>query len=219
MRRPSTIAALALLLGVLVLPGCVVGAIVGGAIESYKQESTHEIAAQYEGLAGKSFAVIVSADRQIQANHPTIEAELTRRISERIRENAGAAGFIPPGPLLAYLLNNPNWSAKPLGQLGEELKVDRLVFVDLYEFHLHEPGNQYVWAGVAEGTVGVIETDGPLPDDFAFQTTIRVGFPDGTGYGPMDYSAQQVASALLVRYVDRATWLFYAHQEDYYPDY
>ena len=220
MTRPrTTTAGLALLAAALVMPGCIIGAAVGGAIESYRQESTHEVAGQYEGLTGQSFAVIVAADRQIQANHPTIEAELTRRISERLKEHAGAAGYIPPDALLAYLLNNPNWSAQPLGQLAADLEVDRLIFVDLYEFHLHEAGNQYVWDGVAEGSVGVIEGDGPLPDDFAFQTTIRVGFPDGTGFGPMDFSGQQVASALLVRYVDRASWLFYAHQEDYYPKY
>ena len=53
----------------------------------------------------------------------------------------------------------------------------------------------------------------------AFQRAVRVAFPDGTAYGPDDYPRAVVSAALASRFVDRASWLFYEHEEPYYPEY
>ena len=97
--------------------------------------------------------------------------------------------------------------------------VDRLIYIDLYEYTLHEPGNSYLWAGAASGSVAVIEADSPYPDEFAFQLPVGVQFPDQMGFGPAELSKQQVSSVLSNRIIDRASWLFYEHEEDYYPEY
>jgi len=200
------------------LSGCAVAALVGGMAESYRESSTRTVEAQYLGLDGKSYAVIVNADRAIQAEHPELIAAMTDRINRRLHENTRATGFIPTSTLLAYLLNRPQWTALPLIELAEDLGVDRLVYVELYDYRLHEVGNSYLWDGLASGTVAVIETELGT-SDFAFERQVQVAFPDGSGYGPMDIPRQVVASALLARFVDRASWLFYDHQEPYYPDY
>lgn len=201
------------------LPGCVIGTLVGGAIENYKKDSTHAVEGEYDGLTGKSFAVIVSGDRSIEADHPGLIAALTDRISERLHANAGASGYIPARPLLAFLYDNPRWSSRPRGELAVELGVDRLVLVELQDYHLNDPGNQYLWDGVAAASVSVIETDSALPDEYAYTKFVQVKFPNKQGIGPTEMSRDVVSSALLSRLVDRTTWLFYTHQEPYYPEY
>lgn len=199
--------------------GCVLGTLMGGAIESYKRDSTHEVQAEYTGLAQHSFAVVVAGDRSIEADNPGLMAVLTDRISERLRQNAGATGSIMAAPLLAYLYDNPEWMSRPPAELAKDLGVDRLVLVELQEYRLNDPGNQYLWDGVAAATVNVIETDSPLPDEFAYTSLVQVKFPNKQGIGPAEMERNVVTSALIGRLVDRVTWLFYAHQEPYYPEY
>ena len=107
----------------------------------------------------------------------------------------------------------------PRGELAKELGVERLIVVEVIEYRLTEPGNQYLWDGVAAGTVGVIEADTSISDEFAFEKSVRVTFPDKQGYGPSDFSRQELTTALALRFLDRVTWPFYNHQEPYYPKY
>lgn len=218
-RTPIALAAALALLGVGLLSGCNLVGIVGVLGESYKRTSTRTVEAEYRGLEGRTFAVIVAADRAISGQHPALVPTLQTAMAERLRANAGAAGYVQPRMLMQFQADNPRWTAMSMGDLAEELGVDRLIFVDLKEFRLHEPGNAYLWAGATSATVGVLETDGPYRDDFAFRKAVAVKFPDDTGYGPEDYGSEYVATRLQTRIIDRVVWLFHDHQEPYYPDY
>lgn len=199
--------------------GCWVAPAVGGMIESYRMNSTRSVPAEYTGLQGKSFAVVVAADRSIQAQNPELVPLLVTRISERLRAESGASGYVPPGVMVTFMNQRPRWIAMTHSELAEELGVDRLVHVDLHEFRLNEPGNRYVWEGVAAASVGVAEMDSFAPDEFAFRREVRVGFPDGKGFTSSDFGGDLVKSRLINRITDRVTWLFYTHDEPYYPTY
>ncbi len=193
--------------------GCQILGFAAVGIQEAKANRPRKVDAQYKGLEGKSFAVVVAADRLVQAEHPGVVEELTIRITERLEQNSGASGRVPADRLLAYLYANPRWVAMPRGELAKQLGVDRLVMVELLEFRLNEPGNQYLWDGVAAATVGVIEADAPLPDEYVFERSIRMTYPDKQGFGQGDMSEDAVASVLMKRFVDRASWLFYTHEE------
>lgn len=195
------------------IPGCELLGVIGTA---YEESADHLVRAQYEGLKGKTYAVLVVSDRGIEADFPGITAEITTRINDRLADpkNAvGATGHIASKDLLKYLFNHPDSTIKPGGKLAEELGVDRIIRVDLYEFRVNDAGNQYVWDGAAAATVGVIERESITPDEYAFRSTHRVGFPDKSGITQTDISGQVVMSALVKRITDRVTWLFHDHQE------
>lgn len=209
----------ALVMAAVPLGGCWVGTMAGMMAESYKRTSDRPVEAEYRGLEGKTFAVVIAADRVIQADSPSLVPQLTNVISERLRAEAGASGYVP-GPIVLQLqYQNPRWEAMTYSELAQEFGVDRLIYIDLYEFRLFERGNSYLWDGQMAGVVGMVEADGSFPDEFAFSREVSVAFPDKKGYGPEDFTDQQVASVLLSRFVDRATWLFYDHREPFYPDY
>ena len=85
------------------------------------------------------------------------------------------------------------------------------------EFRLHEPGNQYLWRGAATAKVGVIESDGPVNDNFIFQEQVRTIFPiDERALGPAQLSEQTVQVKLSKKLIDRVSWLFYDHEEKNY---
>ncbi|RMD64601.1 MAG: hypothetical protein D6824_03765 [Planctomycetota bacterium] len=198
--------------------GCAIASLVGGMAESYRRTSKRTVEAEYPDLAGKRVAVVIAADRVVQAEQPGLLAHLTNAVASRLAANAGAL-VVPPAATLGYLYNHPRWPALPYSELAKALNAEALVVVDLYEYRLHEPGNVWLWEGRASANVGVVDTTGPLPDDFAFSKDVAVKFPDQSGYSRNDLSETQVRSVLTKRLVDRITWLFYDHKEDYYPEY
>lgn len=216
--RSARLLAAALLLST--LGGCQA---VGFMAESYKRSSTHEVKAEYTGLEGKSFAVVVTADRMIEADNPGIVDRVCVKVTERLSSPTNmprAAGFVPAKQVLRYLYDNPSWPARPLSELAKGLgDVQRLVYIELNEYRLHDPGNPYEWNGVTTVNVSVLELDGATPDTFVFEKPVTVRFPDKKGIGTDQIGADAVTSALSLRLIDRTSWLFHDHQEKYYPDY
>jgi len=196
--------------GVAASGGC---ELLGFLAVNYQENTPVKVEAEYEGLKGKSYAVFMVADRGIDANYPGLVPLMNSQINDRLREQAGASGWIPSQDLLAEIYNNPRWIAMPRGDLAKQLGVQRLIVVELQEFRLNDPGNQYLWEGRAAGLVSVLEADSATPDLYAFERPIDVKFPDKAGFGPQDLSGDVVSGALRKRFVDRACWLFYAHEE------
>ncbi len=214
---PGVIRAVLLLVTVTVLSNVMGGCALIGygavALEKQRRATPVNIDAEYTGLEGKAFAVVVAADRMVQADHPGVVEEMTARITEILEVQSGASGRVPANRLLAYLYENPRWVRMSRSELARDLGVQRLIFIDLIEYQLHDPGNQYLWRGVASGTVGVIEVESSLPDEFVYQKSIRIAFPEKDGFGPNDFTELQVTSILIDRFVKRASWLFFAHDE------
>ncbi len=213
MRRGRLLAAGLLALGAGVMgSGCQLGALVGGMAASAQRKGVTEVSAQYRGLEGTTFAVIVAADRVIEADHPTVVPDLTVTVTKRLEENAGAAGRVPHQGVLAYQATNPSWSLMSPEEIGREFGVDRVVYIELIEYRLHEPGNEYLWNGVAAGRVRVYEMDASIAEYAAFERSIQASFPDGTGFGPAQVPQRTVEVALASRFVDLTTELFYDHE-------
>jgi hypothetical protein len=199
--------------------GCVLGQLIGGMAESDLRHSKKDVDAKYLGLPGKSFVVVVAADRSVQADFPSVVGDITITVSEELRKHAGASGWVPPKDVLRYQYEHPGWSSEPLDKLAADFGAQRLIYIDLREYRLNDPGNAYLWAGVASGTVSVVEADGPIADQFEFQEPVSVKFPDQSGQGPQQIPPAVMQAALSRRFVDRAAWLFYLHEEPYYSEY
>ncbi|HYE61300.1 MAG TPA: hypothetical protein VD997_04830 [Phycisphaerales bacterium] len=213
---------LLLMLGVCaaVLPSCQA---VAAAEANRRRHSTHLVKADFTGLEGKTIAVVVAADRFIQSDHPDLVDYVTTNLTKRLSQSAirpNPSGYVPAKEVLTYLYDNPAWPSKPMTEIAKGLGgVERIVFVELSEFRLREPGNQYEWDGVASGTVAVVAVDSTTPDEYVYQKPITVRYPDGKGYGPEQVSMSAVMTELARRFVERTAWHFYDHEEPYEPKY
>lgn len=226
-RRPGPKLALAPVLLTLALamvacalvPGC---SLYGAISENARRGSNVKVEAKVDALAGKSFAVVVAADRATQAEHPGLVERITTQITERLSQPTNkpkAGGFVPAPQVLAFQYRNPSWSARSIQDLAQELGgVQRLVFIELSEYRLNEPGNAYEWSGSAVGSVAVYDTESAAETPIATET-VGVRFPDIAGIGPDQLSRAGVTTVLSSRFIDRASWLFYDHEEPYEAEY
>ena len=207
----------ALALSALAAGGCTLA---GFLAANYQENTPKKVKAEYEGLAGQSFTVVVRADRSILADFPGIADNISIRVNELLRLNLpetdggdGTTGYIPPVQQLDWLSNHPRWRSMMPSELGENLQVTRLVVIDLFTFRLHDPGNLYIWNGEASGTLRVFEIDSSLPDDAVFETQVRVVFPTQGGMTASEYTEVEVASVLLGWFSRRAAWSMFDHEE------
>jgi hypothetical protein len=201
------------LAALLLLGGCQAGQLLGGMIASSERQGKTEFKAKYSKLADKTFAVIVAADRSIQSEYPSAVTIITAEMSKRLAEHSGASGVLPAAEVLRYQSQHPGWVAKPLGELAQTLGVDRVVYVDLQDFSMTDPGNPYVYNGVASGTIHVAEAESEVAGEFAFGEPVRVKYPDMTGMSPAQIPRDEVYSELTRRFIERSAWLFYLHEE------
>lgn len=196
-----------------VVPACAIVGFAGAMYESYQLTGSTTFPAEYEGLRGRTYAVIVSTDRVIEAEHPGVVGYLTGRLNRLLYENAEPSYWIPTDRLLGYLYDRPSWNAIPRDELAQDLGVERLVVLDLAEFRTIESGNPYLWNGAAEGTLRVYESDSAAPSEPVLEATFRVTFPDGDAMLKERMPEELVMTELANRLSNRSAWLFYEHDE------
>ncbi|GJQ29804.1 MAG: hypothetical protein HBSAPP03_16880 [Phycisphaerae bacterium] len=220
MRQLSRVVVATAMLSIALLGGCQV---IGVAVENYRKDATRTIPAECVALQAKSFAAIVTADRAIQGDFPMLTEVLTAKVTERLSNPANlpaASGFVPARDVLRYIYENPSWGLRTKSDVARSLGgVDLIIVLELLEYRLHDPGNPYVWDAMASATMSVYDPTSPTPEIAVFEKPITVRFPDKRGMGPEDMNASLVSQALTLRLIDRATWLFYEHEEPYYPTY
>jgi hypothetical protein len=161
---------------------------------------------------------IDAPDYATLVEHPTVVGQITANVAVRIARHVKGATVLPPGEVLNWQYRTPQWRALAHGEVAKELGVDRLVYIDLYEYRLNPVGNSYLWDGVAGANIGVIEADGLAPDEFVYTTNVVERFPDQEGVGRESARREDIERGLLTLFVQRSSWLFYRHIEDKYPD-
>lgn len=207
-----------LLAGCIGLCGCIVARLVGGMAQNVEYSTLIEVHPAYAGLENKTVAVLVNADLATIYEHPEVALTIAANVSRLIRTNVPGARVLPAGAIADWQFRTTQWTAMPYGEIAEQLNADRLVLIDLYEYRLHPPGNQWLWEGVCTANVAVIERDGFDPDNYVDAFNIESRFPDVKGVGRDGAVAAQIRTGLLARFVERTAWLFYTHLEPKYPD-
>jgi hypothetical protein len=197
--------------------GCIAGA-VGAFGQQIERGKKLDVPAEYDGLDGKTVAVVVQADYATLVEHPLVVENVTKNVAARIARNVPKASVLAPIQVLEWQYRTPQWRALPYGEVARELGVDRLVWIDLYEYRLNPIGNSYLWDGAAGANLGVIEADGLAPDEFVFQKNILARFPEKEGIGRESARREQIEQGLLTLFIQRSSWIFYRHIEDKYPD-
>ena len=212
--------AIALIAAAMLLIGCELGKLVGGMAAANEDQMLVEVLPKYDGLQGHTVAVVVDVDMSTLYEYPYVAAKIATEVSARINESvADCRGKVqPPQAVINWQYRTPQWNALPLGELAQQLNVDRVVHIDVLEYHLNPPGNRWLWEGVCVARVGIIERDGIDPDVFSQTFDINTKFPTITGVGRESASEAAIQTGLLYSFVQKTGWLFYKHEEPKHPD-
>ena len=206
------------LLAPLALAACGTFGLASKVGEAIEVEKKVEVLAKYRGLENKTVAIVVNAERGVLYEHPTVVPNVAGNIALGIREHVSGVQVLDWRESLAWCYRTPSWTTLPLGEIAKELGVDRVVYVDIFEFRLNPVGNRWIWEGMAGANVAIIERDSLDPDAFSEEYSITVKFPDVKDLSRESATEQQIMTGLVAKFTQTVNKLFYDHLEDKYPN-
>lgn len=189
-----------------VLTGC------NGA-RSFTQEVI-DVKAQYLDLNNRSVAVVVSMSDYAEFKHPNAKQAISEEMVRRIKANVPGVTLTSPGEVLKWQRDNPYWTTRPPSMLIEQLKVERLVLVEIGEYRTHEPGDKHVLRGVISASVNIVEAEAADPDNFGASFTKHTMYPEPgeSKIGRVGDDEAVLEVRTQIRFCESAAGLFYDHQ-------
>jgi hypothetical protein len=170
------------------------------------------VQAEYRGLEGQSVAVLVSADEYIYFEHPKVVQTIGREVSARLASTLPGVRVTNPLQLAQFQRENPYWNTLPYGDLIKRLGVDRLVYLDLIRYTLHEPGNTNISRGVVSANLGVAQSDASEPNRFVYSTTLQSLYPESGVIGLLNADVKTIELATIRQFSQRLANLFRDHE-------
>lgn len=173
-----------------------------------------DVKGQYLDLANRSVAVVVSMSDYAEFNHPQAKAMIAEEMARRIQANVPGVTLVKPGAVLAWQKENPYWATRPPSMMIKQLKVERLVLVEIGEYRTHEPGDKHVLRGVISASVNIVEAEAADPDNFGASFTKNVMYPEPgeSKIGRVGDSEDLIEVRTQIRFCETAAGLFYDHQ-------
>lgn len=110
-----------------------------------------------ESLSDKdvTVAVVCFAPTEVRYSFENIDNELAKYVTFRLVEHKIKA--IPPDYVKAWLDENKEWDRPE--EIGNALKANYIVYIDLNEFSLYEEGSASLYRGRSEAIVSVWKMD------------------------------------------------------------
>jgi hypothetical protein len=218
-RFGRNLAASLLLLGTaLTLDGCAIAGLVSVMGQANEYQKLIEVPPRYDGLRNQKVAVLVDAELDVLYQHPRLIEQVMFNASQRILRFVEGAQVMPVQTVLGWQYQTPQWNAMPYGEIADQLGVDRIVQIDIYEYRLNPPGNKWLWEGLCAADVGIVERDSMDPDSFIETFQVRAEFPNVKGVGRENATQAQIETGVLSQFFQQIGWLFYLHEEPKYPD-
>ena len=197
----------ALLAGVLIL-------LAGCNSTGSLSEKKIDVEAQYVDLANRSVAIVVSMSDYTEFKHPDAKRMITEEMTRRIQANVPGVTLTRPKDIIAWQKENAYWATRPPSMLIDQLKVERLVLVEIGEYRTHEPGDKHVLRGVVSASINIVEAESADPDNFGASFTKNVMYPEPgkSKVGRVGEDEQLIEVRTQIRFCESAAGLFYDHQ-------
>ncbi|MBC8201648.1 MAG: hypothetical protein H8E86_06325 [Planctomycetes bacterium] len=206
------------LLLVAAVSGCSVFAFGGSMMQAHEDQKLIEKYAAYD-VEGKTVAVVIDTDLAVHYEHPGISNLIAEAIAGRIAKFAKNVQVIHPGLVAQWQFETPQWSAMPTTEIATSLNVDCVIYIDLHNYRLTPPGNQWLWEGLCSATIGIIEANSYEQDGFAETFDISVTFPKRPSVLSREEASEaDIERGLLNEFIKETAWLFYFHVEPKHPD-
>ncbi|HIB00883.1 MAG TPA: hypothetical protein EYO31_03090 [Phycisphaerales bacterium] len=206
------------LIASLVIGGCSVFAFIGAGKQAMEDQMLIEKPAEFS-LEGKSVAVVIDTDLSVHYEHPGISNVIAEGIAGRIAMYTDGVSVLHPRVVAQWQFETPQWSAMPTTDIARALNVDVVIFIDLHNYSLTPPGNQWLWDGYCSASIGIIEATSYEEDGFVDMYEIQASFPRKIKYLTREESDEAtIERGLLAEFIKQTSWLFYLHTEPKHPD-
>jgi hypothetical protein len=174
-----------------------------------------EVKAEFDGLSGKTVAVVVYTDQRTQYEYPDLNLTLSSAICGRLKDNVKKIKLIPATRVVHYQDQNIYWPEMDKTELGKALGADYVIYLPLEEFATRVPDSSYLYRGRATCEPSVYDVSKPPREARVKKLDkIRVQYPDHEPSGMVTENDRQIRAETEARFAERVAWKFYKHREE-----
>lgn len=165
-------------------------------------EYTHD-----DGLEGKRVVVVCRATGTSSFLYAHVPANLAEAVASRLKTNVKKIKIVDSQEVADWTDHN---SSQPYSEIGEALKADIVIGIDLDDFRLKD--GQTLYRGRAQVSLRVYDMKSDEPDDVVWKKTIpQVKHPEITPV-PADGNLGEFRREFVSVLADRIAKKFYAHE-------
>jgi hypothetical protein len=206
------------LMATFMVGGCSVFAFIGAGKQAMEDQMLIEKPAVYS-LEGKAVAVVIDTDLSVHYEHPGISNIIAEGVAGRIAMHVESVSVLHPKVVAQWQFETPQWSAMPTTDIAKALNVDVVIFINLHNYSLTPPGNQWLWDGYCSASIGIIEGTSYVDDGYVDVYEIQSSFPTSIKHLTREESNKAtIERGLLAEFIKQTAWLFYFHVEPKHPD-
>ncbi len=174
-----------------------------------------DVKAEFDGLSGKTVAVVVYTDLRTQYEYPDLNLTLSSAISGRLKDNVKKITLIPPSRIVRYQDENIYWPEMDKTELGKALGADFIIYVPLEEFATRVPDSSYLYRGRVTCEPSVYDMSKPPREARVYKfEKIRILYPEHEPSGMINENDRQIRLKTEGLFAEKLAWKFYKHKEE-----
>ncbi|MFZ5830040.1 MAG: hypothetical protein ACOY3P_08130 [Planctomycetota bacterium] len=163
------------------------------------------VEADYQGLEKKTVLVVVRPSAHVDWGYTSVDKELAREIAMLLRTNVRKIKVVDHQKVANWLDEN-QWNEYT--EVGEALKADMVLGIDLLEFGLYQGQTLYQGQASCNLTVYDMEEDGAVVFEKALPRTL---YPPNTGIPAAEMPESQFRRRFISKLADQIGRHFYRH--------
>jgi len=178
-------------------------------------DKQNEVKADFDGLSGKTVAVVVYTDLRTQYEYPDLNLTLSSAICGQLKDNVKKIKLVPAERIVRYQDENIYWPEMEKTELGKAFGADCVLFVPLEEFATRLPDSSYLYRGRVTCEPSVYDVSKPPREARVYKSTekIRVLYPENEPAGMVNENDRQIRTRTEALFAERVAWKFYDHEE------
>ncbi len=181
------------------------------------EASKKKVMPEFDGLPGKTVAVVVYAGPDIQVDYLAAQRDTSAIVSNQLGANIKGLKTVNPDVILRYQDENPGWDTAPPGAMCKPLRCDYVLMISLQEYSVREPGMVALMRGkiVAQAVLHKPEPesyDKPSPPPAWRAERLEVIFPPDKPEGVPTENEYAIRMGTVQVFADTLAKKFYKHE-------
>lgn len=177
-------------------------------------DKTETVAPQYDGLAGKTVAVVVYADTAVQCDYPLAMLDVATAVGAELEERLEGITTIDPRRVIRYQRENVRWDSMDKTILGKKLSADAVLLIVLEEYAMREVGSVNLYRGrmVAHSSVYDASLPGHQGRRWESEEDIRILYPKDAPTGQPGRDDSRIRYNTHKQFAQTLVKCFYEHE-------
>jgi len=169
-----------------------------------------KIKAEYNGLRNHRTIIILSTGPGIDFEYPYARTNVALASAEVIKKYVKGVEFVKQDEVEAFQLENLDWATLPVETIAEKFQATRILYLDLYQFTMHEENSVHLIRGHIRAAVRAYEVNKTARA--VYTTDVGMLWPEHSPVPMSDAAMQRLKMETYVKFAEKLALKFYDHK-------